>query len=106
AVTGVPTASSPAAQTTAQAAYLAAVGPLPNLLGPDVAEYDAHCSVNLTTAACVQALEQFGSDMDASSPRSRMSLSPRCFRPKHSAEEGVGRPGRRARHAHRGDQRQ
>jgi hypothetical protein len=64
AVTGVPTASSPAAQTTAQAAYLAAVGPLPNLLGPDVAEYDAHCSVNLTTAACVQALEQFGSDMD------------------------------------------
>jgi hypothetical protein len=64
ALTGVSSTSSPAAPTTAQAAYLAAAEPLPDLLGPDVAAYNAHCSVKLTTAACVQALEQFGSDMD------------------------------------------
>jgi hypothetical protein len=29
-----------------------------------VAEYNTHCSSNLSTATCVQALEQFGSDMD------------------------------------------
>jgi hypothetical protein len=54
----------PAVQTAAQAAYLAAVEPLPDLLGPDVAAYNAQCSANLATAACVQALEAFGSDMD------------------------------------------
>jgi hypothetical protein len=48
----------------AQAAYLAAVEPLPDLIGPDVAAYNEQCSATLTTAACVQALEQFGSDMD------------------------------------------
>jgi hypothetical protein len=63
-VTGAPITSSPAAQTTSQGAYLAAVEPLPNLLGPDVAAYNAHCSVNLATATCTQALEQFGDDMD------------------------------------------
>jgi hypothetical protein len=62
--TGAPTTPGPAAQTAAQAAYLAAVEPLPDLIGPDVAAYNAHCSANLTTAACVQALDQFGSDMD------------------------------------------
>jgi hypothetical protein len=55
--------SSPAAQTAAQSAYLAVVEPLPDLIGPDVAAYNTHC-VNLATAVCVQALEQFGSDMD------------------------------------------
>jgi hypothetical protein len=60
---GAVTASHAALQS-AQAAYLAAVEPLPDLIGPDVAAYNAHCSANLATAACVQALEQFGSDMD------------------------------------------
>jgi hypothetical protein len=55
--------SSPAAQPAAQAAYLADVEPLPDLIGPDVAAYNTHCA-NLATAVCVQALEQFGSDMD------------------------------------------
>jgi hypothetical protein len=61
--TRAPVPSSPAAQTAAQAAYLAAVEPLPDLIGPDVAAYNTHCA-NLVTAVCVQALEQFGSDMD------------------------------------------
>jgi hypothetical protein len=64
AVTSAPATPDPAAETNAQAAYLAVVEPLPDLLGPDVAAYNTHCSSNLTTATCVQALEQFGSDMD------------------------------------------
>jgi hypothetical protein len=59
-----PSPSSAAAQSAAQAAYLAAVEPLPDLIGPDVAAYNKQCSADLTTAACVQTLEQFGSDMD------------------------------------------
>jgi len=58
-----PVPSSPVAQPAAQAAYLAVVEPLPDLIGPDVAAYNTQCA-NLATAACVQALEQFGSDMD------------------------------------------
>jgi hypothetical protein len=61
--TRAPVPSSPATQTAAQAAYLAVVEPLPDLIGPDVAAYNTHCA-NLATAVCVQALEQFGSDMD------------------------------------------
>ena len=56
--------SNPVAQEDAQAAYLAVVEPLPDLIGPDVAGYNTHCSANLSTVTCVQALEQFGSDMD------------------------------------------
>jgi hypothetical protein len=62
--TEAPSPSSAAAQSAAQAAYLAAVEPLPDLIGPDVAAYNKQCSATLTTAACVQTLEQFGSDMD------------------------------------------
>jgi hypothetical protein len=61
--TRAPVPSSPVAQLAAQAAYLAVVEPLPDLIGPDVAAYNTHCA-NLATAVCVQALEQFGSDMD------------------------------------------
>jgi hypothetical protein len=61
--TRAPVPSSPVAQTAAQAAYLAVVEPLPDLIGPDVAAYNTHCA-NLVTAVCVQALGQFGSDMD------------------------------------------
>lgn len=63
-MTLAPETPRPAAQTTAQAAYLAFVEPLPDLIGPDVAAYNTQCTANLTTATCVQALEQFGSDMD------------------------------------------
>src|SRR5580692_3080329 len=63
ATTRAPVPSSPVAQLAAQAAYLAVVEPLPDLIGPDVAAYNTHCA-NLATAVCVQALEQFGSDMD------------------------------------------
>ncbi len=61
--TRAPVPSSPVSQVAAEAAYLAVVEPLPDLIGPDVAAYNMHCA-NLATAACVQALEQFGSDMD------------------------------------------
>jgi hypothetical protein len=63
--TDAPATPTPAAQITSQeAAYLAAIEPLPNLLGPDVAAYNTECSANLATSACLQTLDQFGSDMD------------------------------------------
>jgi hypothetical protein len=65
--TDSPTARStatPASQSAAEAAYLAAVVALPDALGPDVHAYNTTCSNTLTTPACVQALTMFGSDMD------------------------------------------
>jgi hypothetical protein len=62
--TRAPVTSTPSPQVGAQAAYLAFVEPLPDLIGPDVAAYNKQCSANLATTTCVQTLEQFGSDMD------------------------------------------
>jgi hypothetical protein len=58
------TPAAPQDQSAEQAAYLAAVVPLPDLLGPDVHAYNTTCSDTLTTASCLTTLTQFGNDMD------------------------------------------